>query len=138
MTLVVAALLTIGAVAFILLVRQKDIPEDQDSSLVRPLEEHKARIYEGLRDLQFEFRLGKLSEPDYQASKAELQKELNRVMKRLEAAGAGQPEPAPPPEPKEKPEPQPTAAKCPHCGAQFKEQLKFCGECGKPMSGGVA
>ena len=23
--------------------------------------------------------------------------------------------------------------KCIHCGAKFKENLKFCGQCGKPM-----
>jgi len=41
-------------------------------------------IYENLRDLQFEYRLGKMSDDDYQRSKTDLQKELARVMAEVE------------------------------------------------------
>jgi predicted amidophosphoribosyltransferase len=27
---------------------------------------------------------------------------------------------------------------CPHCRSKFEQALKFCGECGKPMTGGAA
>ena len=134
--MVVAALLTVGAVAFILLIRQKDIPEDTDSSPTRHLEERKARIYEGLRDLQFEFRVGKLSEDDYQTAKAELQKELARVNKQIERV-TGQEPAKPEPEPQPEPEKPVTARKCPSCGAEFEVAMKFCGECGQPMVGGA-
>ena len=29
---------------------------------------------------------------------------------------------------------EPRPHKCPHCGAEFKDKLKFCGECGKAMA----
>ena len=48
MVLLVAALLTVGAVAFILLIRQKDIPEQAGPSPLQHLEDKKARIYEAL------------------------------------------------------------------------------------------
>jgi len=37
------------------------------------------------------------------------------------------------------PLPEPAGALvCPHCGARFPTPLKFCGECGKPMTGAVS
>ncbi len=139
MTLVVAALLTVGVVTFILLIRQKDISEETDSSPTRHLEERKVRIYDGLRDLQFEFRVGKLSEDDYQAAKAELQKELARVTRQIDKITGGEPaKPEAEPEPEPEPEKPVTAKKCPSCGAEFEVAMKFCGECGQPMTRGAA
>ncbi|MCW5980060.1 MAG: hypothetical protein KIT09_18400 [Bryobacteraceae bacterium] len=130
MTLFVAALLIVGAVVFVLLVRAKDLPKPAPVSPVQHLDERKARIYEGLRDLQFEYRVGKLSDEDYQKTKLDLQKDLARVMAEIDAvlgrAGVkGKAVPArvaPPP-----------GRLCPHCGAKFDKEMKFCGECGKPM-----
>ncbi len=123
-----AALLTIGAIVFTLLVRARDLPAPEPVSPTRRLDERKAAIYENLRDLQFEFRLGKLSDKDYELTKLGLQKELAGVMAELDAL-AGKPAPAPPPKPPNQ---------CPHCAAKFDKPLKFCGECGKPMTGGAA
>jgi rubrerythrin len=67
-----------------------------------------------------------------------LQQELARVLHQMDAAA---------PAPKggkakaevvkaEVAKPEPVEAPsyiCPHCGASFKDPLKFCGECGKPM-----
>ena len=58
----------------------KDLPKPAPASPFQHLEERKAAIYENLRDLQFEFRLDKLTDSDYQASKLQLQKELAQVM----------------------------------------------------------
>ena len=119
-----AALLTIGAIVFTLLVRARDLPAPEPVSPTRRLDERKAAIYENLRDLQFEYRLGKLSDKDYELTKLGLQKELAAVLAELDAP-AGKPAPKPP-------------NQCPHCQAKFDKPLKFCGECGKPMTGGAA
>ena len=60
------------------------------------LDERKATIYENLRDLQFEYRLGKLSDEDYAKTKLALQKELAVVVAEIEkdAAQAARPRPA--------------------------------------------
>jgi hypothetical protein len=132
MIIAIAALLAVGVVVFILGVRAKDVPEPEPVSPFQHLDDRKAAIYENLRDLQFEYRVGKLSDEDYQQTKKDLQKELagvlaevDRVRLQLNPNGAVAP-PAPTPKPLD-----PLA--CPHCGAKFQQSLKFCGECGKPM-----
>lgn len=121
----VAALLTVGTLLFTLLVRGQDIPEAAPVSPTQYLEERKARIYENLRDLQFEYRLGKLSDEDYQKTKQGLQRELAVTLAELEGA-------APPPA--QVAASKPDGKTCPHCGAKFPKPLKFCGECGKAMA----
>jgi hypothetical protein len=93
------------------------------------LEERKAQIYENLRDLQFEFRLGKLSDADYQKTKVDLQLELAKVLAEIDAAPPVPVKPA-----RALVAKAAVSDKCPHCGAKFPQPLKFCGECGKAMA----
>ena len=69
MFLLSAVLLAVAALMFTLLVRAKDVPEPEAPSPSAHLEQRKAQIYENLRDLQFEYRVGKLSDEDYQKTK---------------------------------------------------------------------
>jgi hypothetical protein len=126
-SLIFGALLGAGMIGFLLFIRLKDLPKPAPVSPFQHLEERKASIYENLRDLQFEYRLDKLSDRDYQASKLQLQKELAHVMAESDRVKAelGQPLKVAPPPPKKN--------VCESCGAQFEKALKFCGECGKPM-----
>jgi hypothetical protein len=119
-------------IGFLLFIRVKDIPKPAPESPFKHLDERKAAIYENLRDLQFEYRLDKLSDQDYQATKLELQKDLAHVLAETDRIKAelGMQTVVAPPAPKPK-------NICPSCGAKFDRSLKFCGECGKPM-GGVA
>lgn len=90
MPLTIAAVaLVLAAVAYILFIRPSDLPEAEPESPTHYLEERKARIYENLRDLQFEFRLGKLSDQDYQRTKLDLQKELAQTLAEIEAVSQG-------------------------------------------------
>jgi len=129
MVLSAAVVLVVGTLLFTLFVRSQDVPEAPAVSPTAHLDERKAQIYENLRDLQFEFRLGKLSDADYQKTKLDLQRELAKVMAEIDAVQ--------PVGPAMTPRPQPVAVKvsdkCPHCGAKFPQPLKFCGECGKGM-----
>jgi len=133
MFLVSAVLVAVAALMFTLLVRAKDVPEPEAPSPSAHLEQRRAQIYENLRDLQFEYRVGKLSDEDYQKTKVGLQTELAGVLAeidRVRPEAAAIPAPAPPPPP-----PLPDSAKlCPHCGAKFARAMKFCGECGKAMA----
>ena len=74
------------AIVYILGVRPKDLPEPEPVSPFQHLDERKAAIYDNLRDLQFEYRVGKLSDADYQATKQDLQKELAAVMAEVDRA----------------------------------------------------
>src|SRR4030088_3294156 len=84
MIIILASLLTIGVLVFILSVRAKDLPEPAPVSPFEHLDERKAAIYENLRDLQFEYRVGKLSDQDYQQTKQDLQKELAIVLAEID------------------------------------------------------
>ena len=125
-----AVLLTFGAILFTLFVRPSDLPAPEAVIPWEHLEARKAQIYENLRDLQFEYRVGKLSDADYQMTKTGLQTELAGVLAEIDgmksAAGAVGVQP------------QKKLARstntCPHCGASFTKPMKFCGECGKAMS----
>ena len=125
MILMFAAVLTLAALVFTLFVRDKDIPEPVPVSPIAHLEDRKRAIYDNLRDLQFEYRLGKLSDNDYSQTKQALQRELAEVFKEMEEISGR----AAAPEPKK----QPVGTVCAHCGARFPQALKFCGECGKEM-----
>jgi hypothetical protein len=131
----ITCILAIVVIVFILGVRPKDLPEPEPVSPFAHLDERKAAIYENLRDLQFEYRVGKLSDADYQTTKRDLQKELAVVLAEVDNVRASLGQPAGKPQPKSKPSPQPKEdpLTCPHCNAHFDKILKFCGECGKPM-----
>jgi hypothetical protein len=152
MPLVAVVVLVVALTTFFtLFVRPADIPPPEPVSPARHLEDRKAVIYENLRDLQFEYRVGKLSDADYQQTKLTLQKELAGVMAEIDRIAQVTPsKTAPAKSPPEKPKaavaqpPKSTAAAaspsgrvgentCPHCGARFPNPMKFCGECGKAM-----
>jgi hypothetical protein len=128
--IVLTCILAIAVIAFILGVRAKDLPEPEPESPFHHLDDRKAAIYENLRDLQFEYRVGKLSDEDYKSTKRDLQKELAVVMSEVDKLKAqlSMNGAVPPPAPKVT-----SQFVCPSCGTRFPTELKFCGECGKPM-----
>jgi len=129
MLLAAAVLLIAVTVLFTFSIRAKDMPAPEPLSPTRHLDERRAAIYENLRDLQFEYRVGKLSDADYQQTKVGLQKELAGVLAEIEKVMAPGSKKAAAPVPAPKP-----VLACPHCGAKFEKSMKFCGECGKAMS----
>ena len=140
MVIAITCLIAIAVIAFILSVRPKDLPAAEPESPFAHLDERKAAIYENLRDLQFEYRVGKLSDEDYQSTKKDLQKELAGVLAEVDKlkgqlGQASRPAPA---QPKAQPTTNGASRKaaafvCDACGAKFDKDMKFCGECGKAM-----
>ncbi|MDQ6664502.1 MAG: zinc ribbon domain-containing protein [Acidobacteriota bacterium] len=143
MVIVLASALAIGIMAFLLTIRAKDLPKPLPVSPFQHLDERKAAIYENLRDLQFEYRLGKLSDDDYQHTKLDLQRELAKVMAEVDRVKQqlGQTVKPVPNMPvkglpaRDLPVKKASGKKfvCPNCRAEFPQALKFCGECGKSM-----
>ena len=133
MIILVCALITLCVLVYIFYLPGSLYVGQEKTRLVY-LRERKEVVYENLRDLQFEFRVGKLSDVDYQQTKKDLQKELAGVMAEVDRIRdklkLGPPAPAPKAKPVRK-EPDPFT--CPHCNSHFEKELKFCGECGKPM-----
>ena len=124
------AILIITVLLFTLVIRQKDLPEPEPVSPTAHLEERKKAIYDNLRDLQFEYRMGKLSDHDYSETKLDLQRQLATVLAEMEKV-KGKMETAP------APAPAPAKAKavcvCPKCATEFAQPMKFCGQCGQPI-----
>ena len=77
--------LIIAVVAFTLYIREADLPPMPPPNPFKIYDERKARVYENLRDLHFELRVGKLSDIDYQHSKRILQQELAQVLAEADA-----------------------------------------------------
>jgi hypothetical protein len=86
MFIAAAILLLVLAFAAPLLIRAKDLPVLPPPSPTLHLDQRRATIYENLRDLQNEYRMGKLSDEDYQSTKKDLQGELATVMAQIERA----------------------------------------------------
>jgi hypothetical protein len=137
MTIALAAALILGVLIYTLFIRAQDVPPPEPVSPLAHLEDRKAAIYDNLRDLQFEYRVGKLSDEDYQRAKLSLQKELAGVLSEMEETarrlGLATKKSAPAAKPAQAVA-APAPNTCPHCGAKFGQSMKFCGECGKAMA----
>ena len=95
MLIVFAVLLIVFALAAILWIRPSAIPEPEPPSPTQHLEDRKAAIYENLRDLQGEYRMGKLSDADYQLTKLDLQRELAGVLAEIDRIEGRKPQNVP-------------------------------------------
>lgn len=138
MLLATAAVLTLALLAYTFAVRVQDLPPATEAAPWQHLESRKAAIYENLRDLQFEYRVGKLSDDDYARTKKELQAELAGVLAEIDRLkGGSHPVAAEVAASSRKAAPAAAGTVCPHCKARFDQPLKFCGECGKAMGVGT-
>lgn len=85
MIVIICALLAVGAIGFTLLVRERDIPPAPvENPELKHLETRRQVLYENLKDLQFEYIQGKLSETDYQSVKSGFLNDLAGVMASIE------------------------------------------------------
>ena len=125
MIIAITCVIAIVVIVFVLGVRPKDLPEPEPVSPFEHLDERKAAIYENLRDLQFEYRVGKLSDDDYQQTKKDLQKELAAVLAevdRVKAAVGRAGSSAAPAAQAAAAEGAPDAFTCPHCKARLSSR----------------
>ena len=126
MLLAVAVAVVLMLLGYLFTIRPQDVPKPIPPSPTHHLDMRKAAIYENLRDLNFEYRVGKLSDEDYASTKRLLQLDLaallaeyDRLTPTKQASNGFVSQPA---------------NVCPHCNAKFDRKLKFCGECGKSMT----
>jgi len=115
-------LMSIAALAFVLFVEPDPAPSEADV-LMAPLVRKKEILYENLRDLLFEFRMGKLSDTDYQESKRVAQAELVPVLSALEELNIK----------KMREEATPPKGWCARCSHTNPDENTFCGNCGAPL-----
>ena len=89
------------------------------------LQEKREVLYENLRDLHLEYRMGKLSDDDYQRTKARYQEELAALLHEFEQKG-GTIEVA-------ADESAAIPGRCARCGKDNPAANRFCGACGAEL-----
>lgn len=144
MVWLVCAVLAAGAIGFTLLIRERDIPPPPlENPELKHLEAKRQVLYDNLKDLQFEYHQGKLSEEDYQSLKAGFLGDLAGVLEaieRLEPASGAQPKESLSAEPGGKEKLRQGKARsssanlCPSCQAENPTDHRFCGKCGKALA----
>ncbi len=132
MVFVVCALLALVAIVYVVYVQPGTTPVPAPDPQLGYLLEKKAVLYENLRDLNLEYRMGKLSDDDYQRLKQQCQFEIGGVMAQIEShQGSASARAA------ERPVASPPSTReqiCPFCGAGNSWQDKFCSECGEKLA----
>jgi cytochrome c-type biogenesis protein CcmI len=103
-------------------------------SEVAAMQKEKEVALEAIRELDFDLRIGKLSEEDHQSLRANLEKRALHALTALDAAGddaspmraiAGQ---------GSAPSTDEGGGFCPSCGNRFKRDARFCVSCGKKVT----
>lgn len=106
------------------------------------LMDRKSVIYRNLKDLEFEYAMGRLSEADYRRLEADYKNDAAGILEKLDKLGASEdldkamdkeitsrkaklfgPRPGRSGE----------AQRCPSCGAEVIAGKKFCADCGQPL-----
>jgi hypothetical protein len=142
MAITICVLLAGLAIGFTLFVREQDIPPAPvENPELKHLQDRRAVLYENLKDLQFEYHQGKLSDEDYQSLKGGFLYDLAGLMdsiERMEIRKGKRAKPAPQsePAPQGKQQKDQTARTniCPSCKGSNPEGNRFCGHCGKPLT----
>lgn len=123
MLLLACATLTLATLVYVFWLTPEPVRVKSRAEREREyLEEKRAILYENLRDLHLEYRMGKLSDADYQQMKSRYQEELAALLRDLEQ----EPEPAPPTA-------APIPGRCRRCGRDNPAENRFCGACGAEL-----
>jgi 16S rRNA C1402 (ribose-2'-O) methylase RsmI len=116
------AALTLAALLYVFWLTPE--PVRVKSAMERDLEflqQRREVIYDNLRDLHLEFRMGKLSDQDYQLTKSRYQEELALLLHEVEKLGG--PAAAP----------HVVPGRCARCGRDNPADNRFCGSCGAEL-----
>jgi len=85
MILLLCALLTIGLFLYVFApVREGELVRGEDKTRLSFLRERKEVIYENLRDLNFEYKAGKVPDADFQKARTELEAEAAAALAEIE------------------------------------------------------
>jgi len=80
----------------------------------------KTAIYRNIKELEFEYKMGRLTDVDFQRLEAEYKDEAAEILQKLDDLNASG----------IKPEQDANADSCPACGAKTIPGKKFCADCG--------
>ena len=125
----IAVALLVGLVAALLvypLVRTRGSPILPGISPSRELLARRDRVYHELRELEFDYRVGKITTVDYREAQAQLEIEAARVLQAIDAQVRVIDEEIE----REVQRLRQSRGNCPACGAPIGAPARFCGACG--------
>jgi type IV secretory pathway VirB10-like protein len=138
MTLLFLAALGTVVVSFVLypVLSREVAPAGESSSDAAPelqrLAEAKQRLLESVKDVEFEYKAGKLSEADYQRVRADDLAQVAQIMARIDAMTGNKNAPAES-EATASAEPEDSGTTCKSCQQVNPAEARFCLRCGKPI-----
>lgn len=129
MLVVACAALTLAAVLYVFWLTPEPVRAQTPAEREREfLEERREVLYDNLRDLHLEYRMGKLSDHDYQQMKTTYQAEMAALLAQMQGAPeAGAAADLPAQAHGEQ------AGRCPACGQDNPPANRFCGACGAKL-----
>lgn len=133
MVLLVTILLVTGVAILIgyPLLREEARPRPAGGGPLAELEAKKERAYSALKEIEFDFRTGKLSEEDYRELEEQYRIQALRLLREIDLAGAGGNGRG------EAPRAESAlggaALACWNCGVAIRAGDRFCERCGNPL-----
>lgn len=121
MDIVVSALIGLGALfaIWLPLVGKKEPgrhpQKETDPGLARELEKRRDQTYAAIKELEFDYQMGKLTPGDYQEVRARYEETAVSLLEQLDRVKKGQVALGP---------------LCPSCGATLEKASQFCSQCG--------
>ena len=136
MTLIIALVLAVATFAFIVYPLFKRRPPSADSvedEKLQELHSNRDTTYSMLKELEFDFQAGTLTEEDYRDLEARYKRKAISVLKKIDGLEKGT-------DIDEEVERQVRELRqskgrfCPQCGASCQEDDRFCSRCGTSLS----
>jgi hypothetical protein len=93
--IIAACVLMTAALFFYVFSLPSQVEAGEEKTRLTFLRERKETLYENLRDLNFEFKAGKLPESDYEGMRASLEDEAAALLAEIEALENQAPQPLP-------------------------------------------
>jgi ribosomal protein S27AE len=125
---VVLAIFLIGLAAYPLLRPAPGAPVKEGAAAVE-LAARRDRIYEELRELEFDYRVGKITHAEYDEGRERLELDAARVLQALDTQASAVDEAIE----REIRSLRATKRACPACGAPHAPAARFCGRCGASL-----
>jgi cytochrome c-type biogenesis protein CcmI len=126
-----AIILTVAVAAFVVypLFRSERWALAGTASQSEELFRRRDRIYAELRDLDFDYRVGKVSAQDYQEAREQLEVEAARILQAIDVEIKAIDEEIE----REVRRLRESQRSCPSCGAAIAPNARFCASCGEPL-----
>jgi membrane protease subunit (stomatin/prohibitin family) len=127
---IILAILTAFFVGYPLLQKRQQKVSFALNHRAQELEARKAEIYAAIRDIDFDYRMGKLSQEDYEALRDQYKAEAIGMMKQIDQMQLGKSHRGS----KELATGKTAARFCHHCGQPAVAADQFCSACGGQLA----